>query len=167
MPGRITMRSLRILLVLVFAALPCSGTAFAAGKDLPPDFTFTSLDGKMLDYAALKGSPVVMAVGAAWCPECRAEAPEMEKAFLAYKDKGVVFFGVFGNSSDDEIRDFVETYRLTFPVGRDSGIVEAFGVRVIPQTFIFAKDGTCVKRIMGTASYKEIVRYIEKSLEAK
>lgn len=161
------MRSFSILLLLFFAALPCSGTAFAAGKDLPPDFLFTSLDGKTFDYAALKGSPVVMAVGAAWCPECRAEAPEMQKAFLAFKDRGVVFFGVFGSSSDDEIRDFAETYKLTFPVGKDGGIVEAFGVRAIPQTFIFAKDGTCLKRIVGTASYKEIARYIEKSLEAK
>lgn len=150
----------RAVIILAFlVAVPA-----AHAKDLGPDFTFQSLDGKVIDFKSINGAPVVMAVGAAWCPECRAEAPEMQKAYEAYKDKGIIFIGVFGNSREEEIREFIEDYRLTFPVGSDNGIVEAFGVRAIPQTFFFSKDGKCIKRIIGTASYKEISRYVEQLL---
>ena len=46
-------------------------------------------------------------------------------------------------------------------------IADAFGVRVIPQTLFFAKDGKFVKRIMGGASYREISKTLEKILELK
>jgi peroxiredoxin len=136
----------------------------APPKDLPGDFTFAAIDGTTIDARSLKGAPVVMVVGASWCPECRKEAREFEKAYRAYKDKGVVFIGVLGNSSDDQIKDFVQTYKLTFPVGKDNGIADAFGVRLIPQTFFFSRDGKFIKKIVGDASYKEISLQIEKIL---
>ncbi len=136
----------------------------APPKDLPGDFTFVAIDGTTIDSKSLKGAAVVMAVGSTWCPECRKEAPELERAYLSYKDKGVVFIAVLGGSSDDQIKDFVQTYKLTFPVGKDNGLADAFGVRVIPQTFFFSRDGKFVKKIVGEASYRELSSQIEKIL---
>ncbi len=139
--------------------------SFAQAKDLAPDFTFESLDGKIIDFKSLDSAPLVMAVGAAWCPECRAEAPEMQKAYEAYKDRGVVFIWVFGNSKDEDIKEFIEDYKLTFPVGKDNGIVDAFGVRAIPQTFFFSREGKCIRRIIGSATLREISKYVEMLLK--
>ncbi len=134
----------------------------AQTKDFPDNLTFTTMDGKTIDSAALKGAPLVLTIGAAWCPECRSEAPDVQKAYLAYKDKGVQFLCVLGGSTDEEIRDFVEAYKLTQPVTKNNGIVELFGVRVIPQTFFFSKGGKFEKRIMGAASHRELTSNIEK-----
>lgn len=89
----------------------------------------------------------------------------MQKAYETYREKGVIFIGVFGNSNEEEIKEFIEDYKLTFPVGKDDGIVEAFGVRAIPQTFFFDRNGKCIKRIIGSASFREISKYVEKILE--
>lgn len=151
----------RIYIIIALFLFSSIGQA----KDLGPDFSFASLDGKTIDFKSLAGAPLVMAVGAVWCPECRAEAPHMQKAYETYREKGVIFIGVFGNSNEEEIKEFIEDYKLTFPVGKDDGIVEAFGVRAIPQTFFFDRNGKCIKRIIGSASFREISKYVEKILE--
>ena len=139
--------------------------AFSPGivraKDLPDDFAFVTIDGTTIDFKTLKGLPLVINIGASWCPECRSEAPAFQRAYLSYKDKGVFFMSVLGGSTDSDIKDFVQTYKLTFPVGKDNGLAKAFGVRVVPQTFFFSRDGKLIKKIIGEADYKELCEYIE------
>ncbi len=131
-------------------------------KDFPDNLTFTTMDGKTVDSAALKGAPLVLVIGACRCPECRQEASEVQKAYLEYKDKGVAFLYVLAGSTDEEIKDFVETYKITYPVAKDNGIVDTLGVRAIPQTFFFSKGGKFEKRIFGCATHKELTSNIEK-----
>jgi len=146
-----------------FALLLTSSFVFAGqSKDLPDNLTFTTMDGKTITSTALKASPLVLMIGAAWCSECRREAPEVQRAYLLYRDKGVGFLCVLGNSTDPDIRDFMDSYGVTYPVARDNGIADALGVRVIPQTFFFFKGGVFSKKIMGAATYKELVSNIEK-----
>ncbi len=130
-------------------------------KDLPDNLTFTTTDNKTIASAELKASPLVLMVGAAWCPECRQKASEVQKAYLLYKDRGVRFLCVLGKSSDEDLAEFRETCKITYPVVKDNGLAEALGVRVIPQTFFYAKGGVFSKRIMGVATQKELLSNIE------
>lgn len=59
-------------------------------------------------------------------------------------------------SSDDDIRKFAETYRITFPVGRENGIAGLLGVRGIPVTVFIGKDGRIVKRYLGAIPYADL-----------
>jgi thiol-disulfide isomerase/thioredoxin len=136
-------------------------------KELPPEFSLQTLDGKIMDYAALKGAPVVIVFGATWCPECRIEAPEVQKAYLAYKDKGVVFLGVYGGQNDKDVRQYAEECRITFPAGRDQGQAAYFSVRAIPSILYFASDGRLVKRTVGVTHFDQISAAIEKVIEKK
>jgi len=146
-----------------FALLLTSSFVFAGqSKDLPDNLTFTTVDGKTIASTALKASPLVLMIGAAWCSECRQEAPEVQRAYLLYRDRGVAFLCVLGNSTDPDIRDFMDSYGVTYPVARDNGIADALGVRVIPQTFFFFNGGMFSKKIMGAATYKELISNIEK-----
>ena len=56
-------------------------------------------------------------------------------------------------SKDDEINKFVETYRMTFPVGREDGIAGMLSVKGIPATVFVAKDGRIIKRHIAYWSY--------------
>ncbi|MDQ1323895.1 MAG: cytochrome c biosis protein CcmG, thiol:disulfide interchange protein DsbE, partial [Chloroflexota bacterium] len=40
--------------------------------------------------------------GASWCPDCRVEAPDIEAAYQANKDKGLAVVGVFISESADD-----------------------------------------------------------------
>ncbi|MGD2081291.1 MAG: TlpA disulfide reductase family protein, partial [Nitrospirota bacterium] len=71
-------------LLLIFA-----GSAGAEETDEPlPEFTFTAVGGQALESGDLKEKPLVIVMMASWCPPCKREAPELEKAHLAYKDRG-------------------------------------------------------------------------------
>lgn len=75
------------------------------------------------------------------------------------------FLGVFAMSRDDEIRKFAETYKMTFPVGRESGIAGILSVRGIPATVFIAKDGRIIKRHIGVITYDELASNIEAILK--
>lgn len=156
-------RFLIIVCIICLFSLRLVSSPFAGQPtEFPDGVTLTTVDGKALDSAALKSRPLVLIIGATWCPECRREAPEVEKAYRQYEDRSVMFLWVLGGSKDEDIKDFLLTYKITYPVARDNGIAEALGVRVIPQTLFFATGGKFVKKIIGPASQKELTENIEK-----
>jgi len=77
----------------------------------------------------------------------------------------VGFIGVFLLSSDDDIRNLVETFTLTFPVGRETGIAEQLGVRGLPVTVFLDRSGKVTKRHIGVITYEQLVTSIEPMLK--
>jgi peroxiredoxin len=136
----------------------------ARGQEVINGFTFTGIDGKTIQSAELKGKPLVLVMLASWCPPCKREAPDLEKAYLAYKDRGVLFLGVFVESSQDSIRKFAGKYDLTFPVGTGTGISELFGRKPLPAAAFIKRDGTVWKKHFGQVGYDELVLGIEEIL---
>jgi peroxiredoxin len=63
-------------------------------------------------------------------------------------------------------RQFVEQYRLPFPVGRDSDgrIGRLYGVDSTPLTLFIGKDGKLVERVVGAP---EDTRELEAGLERR
>ncbi len=68
-------------------------------------------------------------------------------------------------SSDDDIRKFVETYKITFPVGKEKGLAGILGVRGIPVTVYIDKKGRIVRRDIGTVTYADLSSGIEAILK--
>ena len=68
-------------------------------------------------------------------------------------------------SSDDDIRKFVESYKITFPVGREDGIAGNLGVRGIPVTVFLDKNGRVAKRHIGVINYGELSSNIDEILK--
>ncbi len=56
------------------------------GKDLlapgtpAPDFTLNDVEGNPVSLSDFKGRKVVLQFWASWCPDCRAEVPEIKAA---------------------------------------------------------------------------------------
>jgi thiol-disulfide isomerase/thioredoxin len=139
--------------------------AVVHADEIVREFSFKTVDGKTVEYKATNKSPFVVNIGAHWWPECKKEAPELQKAYQAYSGKGVKFLGVFVMSSDSDIRKFVETFKVTFPVGRENGIAERLGVRGIPVTVFLDKNGKIVRRHIGVVTYADLSSNIETILK--
>ena len=67
-------------------------------------------------------------------------------------------------SKDEDIKQFVETYKMTFPVGRDKEIAKMFGVRGLPTTVFIDKNGR-IKRHIGIISAEDLNSGIEAILK--
>lgn len=68
-------------------------------------------------------------------------------------------------SSDDDIRKFVETYKITFPVGKEKGLAGILGVRGIPVTVYIDKKGRIANRHIGQVTYADLSSDIEAILK--
>jgi peroxiredoxin len=111
--------------------------------DVPPDFSATAIDGSAISLAALAGQPTWLTFGASWCPDCRAESPDVQAAYAKYGPQGLTVVGVFDESAD-AAKAYADRVGFTFPlVADDRGtIADAFGVYGIPIHFFVARDGT-------------------------
>lgn len=140
---------------LLTGVIPLILAAAAYAGEVLTSFSFTTVEGTKIEYRPGE-APLVINVGSHWCPPCRSEAPALQKAYKAHREKGVRFLGVFTGSSDDDIREFVKTFGITYPAGKDEGIARKLGVRGIPVTVFVAKDGRIVKKHFGGITLEEL-----------
>jgi len=147
---------------ILYATVFCLLLFSLAAAEMGVQFNdVTTIDGEVIAAKELNGSPVVLSIMAYWCPSCRAEAYELQKAYKKYRDSGVQFLALFIRSSDKGIRQFVERNGITFPVGQDTGLARQLGVWSVPVTFIIARDGTVKERYLGRISQSAIRLGIE------
>ncbi|KKF01834.1 TlpA disulfide reductase family protein [Mycolicibacterium obuense] len=103
--------------------------------------------GKTLSLSDFNGKVVVLNVWGQWCGPCRTEITELEKVYLATKDRGVAFLGIdVRDNNIDAARDFVVDRGVTFPSIYDPAMrtLIAFGGRypttVIPSTVVLDRQ---------------------------
>lgn len=111
--------------------------------DQPPDFEATALDGSAISIAALRGQPTWLTFGASWCPDCRAESPDLQAAYATYGPQGLAIVGVFDEDAA-AAKAYADRVGFTFPLVADERgtIANAYGVYGIPIHFFVGRDGT-------------------------
>lgn len=117
------------------------------------DITFTSLGGEKIDLAQDKGKVVVLAIGASWLPLSKNQATAINKLSTKYKGRDVAFYFIATDSatqksknyaSDDAIRKFAESNKLTISILRDSdgtATIKQYKVDQLPAFIILDKNG--------------------------
>ncbi|MEL3960277.1 TlpA disulfide reductase family protein [Lysinibacillus endophyticus] len=122
---------------------------------IAPDFTLQNLSGENLTLSDLKGKKVILNFWATWCPPCKEEMPHLQKYYEKYAQKdNVEIVGVnltYTDSNVDNVKKFVESYKLKFPIllMEDEGINEIYQVLTIPSTFMIDSTGRIQKHIVG------------------
>jgi cytochrome c biogenesis protein CcmG/thiol:disulfide interchange protein DsbE len=111
--------------------------------DVPPDFSATAIDGSAVSMAALKGQPTWLTFGASWCPDCRAEATDLQATYAKYRPQGLAVLGVFIDEPESAVADYAKRVGFTFPLLADpqSRIADMYGTYGIPIHFFVGRDG--------------------------
>lgn len=147
-----------VLLVALFAAGRAvmraeRGTAGVTMR--APDFSAVTLDSPpvsrtMADY---RGQVVLLNIWATWCAPCRIEMPSMQALHEEFAPRGlrVVAISIDAPGNEPVIRDFAESYGLTFEILYDPGglIRRVYQTSGVPETAVIARDGTIRKRVAG------------------
>jgi len=132
-----------------------------------PSFAVVMFNGSHNSLEQLRGKPIVLNFWASWCfPACYEEAPHLEAAWQAYRDRGVVFIGVDIQDRDTDAKGFIDRFKLSFPNGPDvqGKISIDYGVYGVPETFFIGKDGTIHYKHVGALNEKVLRAKIEEIL---
>ena len=135
-------------------------------KELAPNFTLSTIDGKEFRLSEYKGRPVLINFFASWCLPCREEMPTLEKIVHEYGPKGVVFLGVAVDDTETKMKDFIARYGVTFPVGLDktAAIQKSFGIYGIPTTYFIDKQGVINYSHSGSVTEELLQHELDKLL---
>ena len=136
------------------------------GRSAAP-FSLALFDGGRFDLAGQRDRVVVVNFWASWCVPCREEAPILEAAWRAYRDRGVMVVGVNIQDSEPAARAFIEAFGLTFPNGPDPGgrIAIDYGVYGIPETFVIGRDGRIGYKHVGVIGSSVLEVWVGEALQ--
>lgn len=113
----------------------------------PPALQGRLLNGHTVNLPSLKGQAVLIHFWASWCGICKLEQDSIESIS---KDYTVISIAMKSGDSN-EIRQYMDTHKLSFPVivDADGNIAQRYGVSAVPASFILDPDGMIVFKETG------------------
>jgi len=86
-----------------------------------PAFTLPDYDGNEISLKDYRGKYLVIHIATTWCPFCNAEAPNLEKLYQDYQDKGVEVLIIDVKEPKDLVKkSLTDRFNLSFPVLLDT-----------------------------------------------
>ena len=117
------------------------------------DFTQKDTLGNSITLASFKGKYVLVDFWASWCGPCRAENPNMVKAFNEFKDKGFTILSVsldqpgarekWLKAIHDDHLTWTHVSDLQF---WDNAVAKLYGIQSIPSNFLLDPQGKIIAK---------------------
>jgi thiol-disulfide isomerase/thioredoxin len=154
--------AMRILAVfLLVAALGVAPTSSARIGSTAPALPITSLAGTPLAAEHTPGKVTVLNFWATWCPPCRAETPDLGRAFAQLNGRGVEFLAVDTTETAPIVKTFVAAKGVAYPVAlADAKLYNAFGISYIPTTIVLDANGIVRARWVGEIKPAQLAQYV-------
>jgi peroxiredoxin len=131
-----------------------------------PALSYTLLDGRRSDLAALRGHVVLVNFWATDCAPCVEEMPAMVENWRRFSPKGFETLAVSMSYDPPAlVADFAQSRRLPFPVVIDNTgeIAHGFGdIQFTPTSVLIDKRGRIVRRWVGKTDFAALAPVIAK-----
>ncbi len=149
--------------LLLAVAFDLSRGAFRPARAMT-DISGTSLAGEAWTLSGRRGKgPVLVNFFATWCGPCRMEFPELVRIQEKYRAAGFQVVAI-SDEPPELLRSDPDISKLPFIIlPNKPDALEAYGVKSIPQSFFFDRDGKLVREIEGYDA--EALKEVEKHLE--
>jgi peroxiredoxin len=108
-----------------------------------PEIGLKDLNGQQVTAAGLRGKVVIVDFWATWCAPCKEELPVLQRLYAKYGKDGLVVVGVSVDKDVANVREFVKTMKLSFPIAHDPehAATKRFGPPKMPSSYIVDRSG--------------------------
>jgi peroxiredoxin len=118
------------------------------------DFTMNNIEGEAVALSDLIGDNELLMIDfwAAWCPDCRAENPNIVAVYNDFKDKGLDIISVSLDTDKNAWTKAIAADSLSWEnhvselKGWDCSAATEYGVAWIPQNFLIDNNGIIVAK---------------------
>ncbi len=124
---------------------------------IPPDIVLPTPDGQEFKLSSLRGKVVLLDFWASWCRPCRAENPNVVRAYQKYKAQGFDILSVSLDRNREAWTKAIKDDRMTWHHVSDlkfwqSTAAQEYQIKAIPATFLLDREGRIVaKNLRGPA----------------
>jgi peroxiredoxin len=127
-----------------------------------PNFEARTPDGKPVKLSDYAGKPMWLSFGATWCPDCRAEAADVQAAYAANQAKGLVLLTVWVNDDASNVSAFAAKNGFTFVMALDPDqrIADGYHLLGYPTHFFVGPDGVIRVERLGRLTPDDMARFI-------
>ncbi|GAB3918883.1 TlpA disulfide reductase family protein [Mucilaginibacter boryungensis] len=137
---------------------------------MAPEFSQADTSGKMVSLSSFKGKYLLIDFWASWCGPCRAENPNVVKAYNKYKDKNFTILGVSLDQPGDKAKWLAAIHKdgLTWTHVSDlqywnNAASTAYGVQAIPQNYLLDPTGKIIgKNLRGKDLEDKLAQIFDK-----
>ncbi len=125
-----------------------------------PEAVGTLLDGSGFDLSQRKGSWVIINFFRADCAPCIAEHPDLVE-FVAQQEtlgpQGAEFYSIVVNDTREDVEEFFDKRGGDWPVVLEHEQIDvAFGVALVPETWIIDPSGVVRARVISRISLETL-----------
>ncbi|QDU61479.1 Thiol-disulfide oxidoreductase ResA [Planctomycetes bacterium Pan216] len=125
-----------------------------------PDLSFTTVAGKRMSLASLRGRQVVLDFWATWCPHCRDQIAQLNELATQIPAEQVTVIGI-SQEPADEVEEFVQEHEFSYPVASVEVLPLPYDlVFAIPTTFFIDERGVIKAIDVSETPLDEMVRQL-------
>ena len=129
-----------------------------------PEFQLNDLDGKAVKLSDFRGKTVVLVFWASWCPDCRAEVPDLKYMQTKADPRKVAFVAVSFDRTKEAWETYVKENGMTgvqlFETAprKESEVNAAYHVKWIPSLYLIDEQG---KVALGTVVLDKVAKALD------
>ena len=147
---------LRTLCLLCIALLASTG---AYANSSLYNLSFPNVDEQEIQLSEYKGKVILLNFWATWCPPCVKEMPSMQRLHDKFPEQDFEIIAISAGETQAAVESFMMSLdtELTFPILLDEKgrTFKDFGIRGLPMSFLFDREGKLIKTISGSREWDE------------
>ena len=136
--------------------------------EVAPDFETEDVFGNRVRLSQFRGQPVWLMFWGSWCPPCRAEFPDIQRAYARLKPRGVQLLGVSVRESPIAAAAYAGQNEATFLVLSDPDETDtgaAYPLLNVPTHIFIDADGVVRSIVLSDKNEERALSEAEALLE--